>query len=544
VVHFRWPSRERSRSTIPDILAETHTMATAATEIRALTAAAFRTPEKFTEFCRNGGKPLGGVVDGEQIAGSMNVTFETIDPGSLEVLATVSEMGEAEVALAVAAAQRAFDGNGAKSWRHIAVEERIRLVKRLVELCDRDRDVLLACEIRDGGKVSELAEGDFTQIRECAEYFSKVALQIELGDGPSMSVAEGVCGFAYREPWGVVAGIIPWNYPIVLTSWFMFPALLAGNTILIKPAEDTPLSALYLARLAKEAGFPPGVINVLPGRGEITGHAIAEHPGVRYIAFTGSPGVGQAILRTCDRHGTRMKRELGGNGAAIVLADADPELVARLVGKYTNQHFGQTCCTIHRVFVDQKIADDFIDAQTEFFKGLKIGYQADAGTQLGAVINPTQRRRILQAQQETVARGAQPLLAGGEASVAGKQGFYLKPSLYRTGPELNVNPVEVFHTYATICPVSSAEEALRLANSSPYGLGSSVWTKDIERGVALAKQFRDGTAQVNCHNSIAYGLPYGGQGISGGPGGGVNCEETFRDYTQVKAVYVANYPGN
>lgn len=518
-------------------------MATATTEIRALTASAFRTPQKFTDFCRNGAKPLGGVIDGEQVAGSMNATFETIDPGSLEVLATVSEMGEAEVARAVAAAQRAFNGNGKKSWRNIAVEERIKLVNVLVELCDRDRDVLLACEIRDGGKVSELAEGDFAQIRGSAEYFSGVARRIPMGDGSSLDVAPGVRGFTYREPWGVVAGIIPWNYPIVLTSWFMFPALLAGNTILIKPAEDTPLSALYLAKLAEEAGFPAGVINVLPGRGEITGNAIAEHPGVRFISFTGSPGVGQAILRACDRHGTRMKREMGGNGSAIVLADADPEIVARMVGRYTNQHYGQTCCTIHRVFVAEQIAEDFIAAQVEFFRDLKIGYQADAGTQLGAVINPTQHRRILQAQQETTARGARPLLAGGEAAVAGKNGYYLKPALYRTEPGVDVNPLEVFHTYATICPVSSPEEALRLANSSPYGLGASVWTRDLERGVALAKQFRDGTVQVNCHNSIAYGLPYGGQGISGGPGGGVNCEETFLDYTQVKAVYVAEYPG-
>lgn len=518
-------------------------MATATPEIRPLTASAFRTPDKFTEFCRNGGKPLGGVIGGEQVAGSMNATFQTIDPGSGEVLATVSEMGEAEVDRAVEAAQKAFNGLGVRSWRNTAVEQRIELVNKLVELCDRNRDVLLACEIRDGGKVSELAQGDFTQIRACAEYFCQVARRIEMGDGPSIDVSPTTRGFTYREPWGVVAGIIPWNYPIVLTSWFMFPALLAGNTILIKPAEDTPLSALFIAKLAQEAGFPPGVINVLPGRGEITGAAIAEHPGVRFISFTGSPGVGQAILRACDLNGTRMKREMGGNGAAIVLADADPELVARVIAKHTNQHYGQTCCTIHRVYVDKKLADDFIEAQTEFFKDLKIGYQADEGTQLGAVINPTQRRRVLRAQKETAARGAQPLLAGGEATVAGKNGFYLKPALFRTEPGLNVNPVEVFHTFATICPVASGEEALKLANSTPYGLGSSVWTKDIERGVALAKQFRDGTAQVNCHNSIAYGLPYGGQGISGGPGGGVNCEETFLDYTQVKAVYVADYPG-
>ena len=517
-------------------------MATATSEIRALTAAAFRTPQKFTDFCRNGGKPLGGIINGEQVSGSMNATFQTINPGSLEVLATICEMGEAEVTRAVDAAERAFHGDGGSGWRNAPVEERIELVNKLVELCERDRDVLLACEILDGGKVSELAEGDFTQIRECAKYFVGVSRQIAMGEGMAMPISPTMKGFTYREPWGVVAGIIPWNYPIVLTAWFMFPALLSGNTILIKPAEDTPLSALYIARLAQEAGFPPGVINVLPGRGEITGQCIAENPGVKFISFTGSPGVGQAILRTCDRHGTRMKREMGGNGAAIVLGDADPEVVARMIGRFTNQHFGQTCCTIHRIFVDKKIADDFIDAQTAFFKGLKIGYQADAGTQLGAVINPTQRQRILRAQQETIARGGQVLLAGGEAHVEGKNGFYIKPALFRTKPGLDCNPQEVFHTYATICPVSSAEEALQLANSSPYGLGASVWTKDIARGVSLAKQFRDGTVQVNCHNSIAYGLPYGGQGISGGPGGGVNCEETFLDYTQVKAVYVADYP--
>ncbi|MCA9130928.1 MAG: aldehyde dehydrogenase [Planctomycetales bacterium] len=515
-------------------------MSTATTEIRAFTASAFQKPAKFIDFCRNDGRPLAGLIGGKEVRGTMNVTFETSDPGSLEVLATVCEMGQAEVALAVENAQQAFQKSG--GWRDTTVEQRCQLVMKLVELCERDRDVFLACEIFDGGKVSELAEGDFDQIRATAEYFCRVARQVEMGDGTAMQVGEGVKGFTFREPWGVVAGIIPWNYPVVLNSWFIFPALLAGNCILLKPAEDTPLSALYTGKLAEEAGFPPGVINVLPGRGEITGQFIAEHPGVRYIAFTGSPSVGQSILRTCDVHGTRMKREMGGNGAAIVLADADPDLVARQLGRYTNQHFGQTCCTVHRIFVDQAISHDFIEAQRAFFEDLQIGYQADEGSQLGAVVNSTQYARVLRAQQDTVARGGVPILSGGPAQVPGREGYYIKPALFRASPETACNPVEVFHTFATICPVESVDQALQLANQSPYGLGASIWTKDIERGVGLAKRLRDGTCQVNCHNSIAYGLPYGGQGISGGPGGGVNCEETFRDYTQVKAIYVSQYP--
>lgn len=518
-------------------------MSVASARIEALTASQFAKPAKFTEFCNNNGQPLGGVIGGETMPGFMNATFETTDPGSLEVLARVCEMGASEVDASVQAANKAFHGDGGSGWGNAPVEERCELVMKLVELCERDRDVLLACEIFDGGKVSELAEGDFAQIRLCAEYFCDVAKRIPLGDGEQMKISGSMRGFVNRQPWGVVAGIIPWNYPIVLTAWFMFPALLSGNCILIKPAEDTPLSALYIGKLAEEAGFPPGVINVLPGRGEITGQAIAEHPGIRYISFTGSPGIGQHILSTCDKHGTRMKREMGGNGSAIVLDDADPEVVARAIGRFANQHFGQTCCTIHRIFVDQKIADDFIDAEREFFNGLKIGYQADEGTQLGAVVNAVQRQRILSGQRQAGELGGQAILPGGIAEVEGRSGYYLKPALFKTQPGVDCNPSEVFHTFATVCPVSSTDEALALANSSPYGLGASVWTKDVERGVELAKNFRDGTVQVNCHNSIAYGLPYTGQGISGGPGAGVNCEETFLDYTQVKAVYVADYPG-
>ena len=341
----------------------------------------------------------------------------------------------------------------------------------------------------------------------------------------------------------MVAGVIPWNYPVVLTAWFAFPALLAGNCILLKPSEETPLSALYFARLAEEAGFPPGVINILPGRGELTGRFIAEHPGIRYISFTGSPGVGQSILAAADKHGTRVKREMGGNGSAIVCADADPEIVARLIGKNANQHFGQTCCTIHRVFADRSIFDDLLGASEAFMKELTIGNQAGRGTQLGPVVNSRQTSRILEGIEFAKQKGAEAVLSGGRATVAGSDGFYMKPTLLKSDTGSDCNPSEVFHTFVNIQPVDSVDQAVQFANTTRYGLGSSVWTKDLEQGIRIAKQFRDGTGQVNCHNSIAYGMPYGGQGISGGPGGGANCADTLRDYTQVKAIYVGEYPG-
>jgi len=521
-------------------------MATAAlprTDIQAFTADDFSAPAAFDRFCANGGNPLAGMIGGERIPGSMNAVLDIINPGTREVLARVGEMGWDEVNLAVECGYQAFHGNGGPGWKDTTIRERAALIMKLVELCERDIDVFRACEILNGGKVSELAEGDVSCFRPCAEYYINIAGEMGMGDGNRMNVADGVEGFTYVEPWGVVAGVIPWNYPILLAAWFAYPALIAGNCLLIKPSEETPLSALYFAQLAEEAGFPPGVINVLPGRGELTGRFIAEHPGIRYISFTGSPNVGQSILAAADKHGTRVKREMGGNGAAVVCADADPEVVARLIGRKANQHYGQTCCTIHRVFAERSVFDDLLGASEAFFKELKIGNQAVKGTQLGPVVNSRQTVRILEGFEFAKQKGAEPILSTGHATVSGSDGFYMKPTLLRSETGTDCNPAEVFHTFLNIQPVDSVEQAVQFANNSRYGLGSSVWTQDLELGIRIAKQFRDGTGQINCHNMTAYGMPYGGQGISGGPGGGVNCVETLRDYTQSKAIYVSEYPG-
>ena len=516
------------------------TAAIAANSIKAFTASDFTAPEKFARFCENRSHPLGGIIGGNEVPGSMNAVIDAINPGTKKVLARVSEMGYDEVNQAVEVGYQAYHGG----WKDTSVEERKTSVMKLVDLFERDIDVFLACEILNGGKVSELAKGDMDAVRKSAEYFVGVAKETQFGEGAIADVDSNLQAYTYVEPWGVVAGIIPWNYPVVLTAWFMMPALMAGNCIIVKPSEETPLSALYFGLLAREAGFPPGVVNVLPGRGEITGKFISEHPGIRHISFTGSPGVGQEILRAADHHGTRVKREMGGNGSAIVCADADPELVARMIGKRVNQHYGQTCCTIHRVFAEKPIFEDFLNASEVFLKDLKIGNQAVQGTQLGPVINSRQPQRILKGIESAIANGAEAILSGGLAQVDGHDGFYLHPTLLRSPSGSNCNPSEIFHTFINVQSVTSPEEAVRYANNTPYGLGSSVWTKDLELGQNIAKQFRDGTGQINCHNTNAYGFPYGGQGISGGPGGGVNCEETIRDYLQVKSIFVNNYPAS
>ncbi|QXD30705.1 aldehyde dehydrogenase family protein [Candidatus Pelagisphaera phototrophica] len=517
-------------------------MSTAAlnpTDIQAFTAEDFSPPDAFVNFCSNGGQPLDSIIGGKRVPGSMNAAIDVINPGTKEVLARVAEMGYDEVNLAVECGYQAYH----RGWKNTSVEERAALILKLVELFERDKDVFLACEILNGGKVSELAEGDMGVVRGSAEYFVGIARKALFGDSEVTLVGKSMNAYTHVEPWGVVAGIIPWNYPVVLTAWFMMPALMAGNCIIIKPSEETPLSALYLAKLAEEAGFPAGVINVLPGRGELTGKFISEHPGIRYISFTGSPGVGQAILQAADKHGTRVKREMGGNGSAIVCADADPELVARMIGRNVNQHYGQTCSTIHRVFAERSVFDDFLQASEVFFKELVIGNQAERGTQLGPVINSRQPQRIMEGIAFAKAKGADAILEGGHTLVPGHDGYYLKPTLLRSPAGSNCNPSEVFHAFVNVQPVDSVEQALQFANNTLYGLGSSVWTKDLELGQRIAKQFRDGTGQVNCHNTVADGIPYAGQGISGGPGGGVSCADTLRDYLQTKAIYISEYPG-
>jgi aldehyde dehydrogenase (NAD+) len=332
-----------------------------------------------------------------------------------------------------------------------------------------------------------------------------------------------------RHPWGPCGFIFPWNFPFLLIGWGIAPALAAGNTVVIKPAEDTPLSAIYLSNLAKEVGIPDGVINVVTGYGETTGAAVSRHPGLRRMSFTGSPEVGRLVAEACGKNLTPVKLELGGKGAAVVFDDVDiPQTAEKLVGAITF-HTGQVCCDATRWLVHRKIYDKFVDECVKRMKQVRVGYQMQDTTQMGPVVNEKQRKRVLGYLERGVKEGARMIIEGGAADVPGKNGHYVKPALMEGSLENVAAREEIFGPVAYLAKFESEDEALAMVNSTDYGLANSVWSSDLGRAARIAEQMRAGNSWINAHNVFPHGVPYGGIGKSG-LGGGVNSPETLFDY--------------
>jgi aldehyde dehydrogenase (NAD+) len=314
-----------------------------------------------------------------------------------------------------------------------------------------------------------------------------------------------------------------------LIGWGIAPALAAGNTVVIKPAEDTPLSAIYLSRLAKDVGLPDGVINVVTGLGETTGSALSKHPGLRRMSFTGSPEVGRLVAEACGKNLTPVKLELGGKGAAVVFEDVDiADTAAKLVGAITF-HSGQVCCDATRWLVHRSIYQKFVDECVKRMKDVRVGYQMQDGTQMGPVVNEKQRKRVLSYLDKGVKEGAKMVLEGGPAEVPGKNGHYVKPALMEGTLENVAAREEIFGPVAYLAKFDSEDEALKMVNSTDYGLANSVWSTDLNRCSRIAEQMRAGNSWINAHNVFPHGVPYGGIGKSG-LGGGVNSPETLFDY--------------
>jgi aldehyde dehydrogenase (NAD+) len=357
-------------------------------------------------------------------------------------------------------------------------------------------------------------------------YFAEVAQHVSRRN---ILAVKGHEAWTMRHPWGPCGFIFPWNFPMLLIGWGIAPALAAGNTVVIKPAEDTPLSAIYLSHLAKEIDLPDGLINVVTGYGDTTGAAVSQHPGLRRMSFTGSPEVGRRVGEACGRNLVPVKLELGGKGAAVVFEDVDiAETAAKLVGAITF-HTGQVCCDATRWLVHKNVYNKFVDECVKRLKQVQVGYQLDGSTQMGPVVTEKQRERVLRYLANGVKEGARMILEGGQADVPGKAGYYVKPALLEGSLENVAAREEIFGPVAYLAKFEREEEAVAMVNNTDYGLANSVWSTDLGRCARIAEQMRAGNSWINAHNVFPHGVPYGGIGKSG-LGGGVNSVETLFDY--------------
>ncbi|MBI3946902.1 MAG: aldehyde dehydrogenase, partial [Armatimonadetes bacterium] len=396
------------------------------------------------------GSPLAAVVGGQPLESASGETFATRDPGSGAVLAEVHAMQPADVDRAVQAADRAFRET---PWARMAPNERGVLLHRLADAVERRKAVFARIEALDCGKILAQAEGDVQNFIDTLRYYTEMALHVQRRSPLAVAGHEA---WTARHPWGACGFIFPWNFPLLLVGWGCAPALAAGNTVVIKPAEDTPLSTLYLARVAGEVGIPAGVINVVPGFGEVAGAALARHPGLRRMSFTGSPEVGKLVGAACGGNLVPVKLELGGKGAAVIFDDVDlADTAEKLVAAITF-HTGQVCCDATRWIIHRRIYDDFLSEAIRRLRQVRVGYEMDPAAQMGPVVSEKQRQRVLSYLRRGTEEGAEALLPGGAAPVPGYDaGCYVKPAIL-AGPLSNVAArEEIFGPVAGLMPVST-----------------------------------------------------------------------------------------
>jgi aldehyde dehydrogenase (NAD+) len=454
--------------------------------------------------------------------------FPTLNPATEEVIAHVTHSGKAEVDAAVAAAQEAFYG---PKWSKLGGYERGLLLYRLADLIEKHKEELILLEVLDNGKgISEATSGDMALVLQCFRYYAGWADKIHGSViNPSGPFAKGLFGYTEREPVGVVGQIVPWNFPLLMAAWKLGPALAAGCTVVLKPAEQTPLTALRLGELIVEAGFPAGVVNIVPGDGE-TGKLVASHPGLDKIAFTGSTEVGHEIMRTASKNFKRVTLELGGKSPLIVCADADLDKAAAgaHVALFLNQ--GQCCCAGSRIYVDEKIYDKFVEKSIQLAKSRKLGYGWLLDTQQGPQVSQEQQEKILEYIKSGKEQGARLLLGGGRGNF--KKGYFVEPTVFAdVRDDMKIAQEEIFGPVMSILKYKSIDEVIQRANKTKYGLAGSVWTQNFAVAQKIVKSLRAGSIWVNCYDTFDAALPFGGFKHSGigrelGPQGLDNYLET------------------
>jgi acyl-CoA reductase-like NAD-dependent aldehyde dehydrogenase len=474
--------------------------------------------------------PLKSFVGGHWIESSSGETLGVIDPGTGEKIVDAFAMNEVDVDSAMNAATDAYRTSG---WATMSANERGVHLHRLADLIERDFDALADIEALDCGKLRANSPLDVQVFTRTIRYYADLAVHAQYST--PLPVADHEARIM-RFPYGVCGFIVPWNFPFWLMGWGIAPALAAGNTVVIKPAEDTPLSTLYLCKLVAEAGIPAGVVNVVVGYGETAGAALAEHPGLKRMSFTGSPEVGKQVAEACARNLVPVKLELGGKGAAVVFDDVDIEDTAQKLCQAITFRTGQLCCDATRWIIHEKIYDDFLSSVTAKLEAVQVGHGFDSRSQMGPVINGKQRERILSYLEQGQAEGADRLLPGGPCSVSGCEGgFYVKPALLGGSLDNVAAREEVFGPVAYVTRFRDEAHGVELANATAYGLANSVWSADLDRCNRVAHAMVAGTSWINVHNTFPAGVPFGGVNLSG-MGGGVNSVQTFYDYLRELAV--------
>jgi acyl-CoA reductase-like NAD-dependent aldehyde dehydrogenase len=469
------------------------------------------------------------VIGGQRAQAVSGRRYETVDPFTGRPWATAADAGADDVDLAVRAAREALSG----PWGQLTGFGRAKLMRRIGDLIARDADYLAGLETRDTGKLTREMRDQLAAIPEWFYYYAGLADKLEGSTIPTSK--PNFLVYTRREPAGVVAAIVPWNSPLLLLCWKLAPALAAGCTVVAKPSDYTPVSTLELAARITEAGVPAGVFNVVTGFGPAVGQALAGHPGIDKIAFTGSTRVGAEVARAAAANITGAVLELGGKSAHLVFADADLDAACNGVVAGVFAATGQTCMAGSRLLVDRTVHDRLVEKITARAETIKVGDPAAAETEMGPLANEPQYQKVLSFFSSAPAQGATVATGGEPAAELG--GYFVRPTvLTGVSPEMTVACEEVFGPVLAVIAFDTEEEAIELANGTRYGLAGAVWTKDIHRGHRVAHALKAGTVWINAYRVVGPDVPFGGFGLSGI--GRENGSEAVREYTQTKAVWV------
>ncbi|MFN8160249.1 MAG: aldehyde dehydrogenase family protein [Solirubrobacterales bacterium] len=471
------------------------------------------------------------LIDGESVEAVNGATFPTLDPATGEKIADIAEAGPEDLDRAVSAARRALEG----PWSELPATERGRLIGRLADLVEEHADELAQIESLDNGKPVVFAKAAdlalaIDQLRYFSGWPSKIAGETLPPSLPDMHL------YTRREPVGVVAAIVPWNFPLTLATWKVAPALAAGCTLILKPAEETPLTALRLGELALEAGIPPGVLNVCPGFGDTTGDMLVRHQGVNKIAFTGSTEVGKLIARIAADSLKQVTLELGGKSPNIIFADADLEAAAATAAEAIFFNSGQVCSAGSRMMVERSVYDQVVDAVAQVASKLQLGPGLDPETTLGPLVSDEQLRRVTSYLERGVEEGASVAVGGRRADGDLASGYFVEPTvLVDVTDDTVICREEIFGPVLVAQPFDSLEELAARANASSYGLAAGIWTTDVRKAHKFAAMLEAGTVWINCFNNFDAVAPFGGYKQSGY--GRDNGRAALDGYLQTKTVW-------